>query len=111
MKIVKVIKNAKRSRLYCKWVEHKDKRMIKLAVKSDLKSIKMLMRFKNRIKIFVGYGILSVEEGAELYRHITNAIDVLVGRRPEELAERISDLSVRRIADKVGGEVVEGEVT
>lgn len=84
--------------------------MIKRAVKADLECMKAMMRFYRRIEVFVGFGLLSVDEAAELHRHITKALEVLKQRNAKDIAERVADLSVQRIARKIGGKVVgEGE--
>lgn len=110
MIIAKTIKNPKRNRFYCKWVEHKDKKMIKKVLKMRLKQAKEMIRIIESIDIYAGYGLLSVEEGLELHRNIKKAIEIVNVKNAKDAAERMAELSIRRIAHMVGGEVVE-EVT
>lgn len=107
MKTERMIEGNTKNILYCRWVEHKDKRMIKRAVKADIWCVKAMMRFRRRIETLVGFGMLSVDEAVELHRHITKALEVLKQRKTKDIAERVANLSVQRIARKIGGKVVE----
>ena len=106
MKVVRAIDCENKSVLYCRLVEFKDKKMIKSALKKDNECVKALMRFRRCLEIFVGYGTLSVDEGVELHRCLSKAIDVVKQRNAKDIAERVADLSIQRIARKIGGKVV-----
>ncbi len=107
--ITRTIKNEKRNRMYCYMVGHKDKKMICKAVEADSAMKESLLSIANLIPIMVGYGLYSVEEGVEIAKHIEAALRIMKGRNAEEVANRAADLSVRRIANRVGGEVAEEE--
>ena len=111
MKTVRKIEGKTKNILYCRWVERKDKRMVKLALKTERKYVSTMMKFRRYIVTLVGYGSFSVEEGFELHQHITKAIEVVTQRNAEDIAERVVDLSVQRIAQMIGGKVVKEDVS
>lgn len=107
--ITRMIKNPKLTNRQCMEVFHKDKKMIGTAFKADNAMKENLQSTAEIIRILVGYGLYSVEEGVAIAKHIEAALRIMKGRNAKEVANRAADLSVRRIANKVGGEVVEEE--
>lgn len=108
-KITRAIKNKKLTKWQCMKVAHKDKEMIRTAFEDDNAMKENLQRAEGLIPILVGYGVYSVEEGIAIAIHIEAALRIIKGRNEEEVTNRVADLSVRRIANRVGGEVVEEE--
>lgn len=107
MSIKRVIKNEKRNKLYCMMVALKDKKVINKLIDNHTMVAKSLVLIRNQIPLFVEYGVCSVNEGFEIHKHINAALKVMSERNADETANRIIDLSIHRIADLVGGEVVE----
>lgn len=107
--ITRMIKNQKLTNRQCMEVFHKDKKMIRTAIEADNAMKEKLQSTAELIPILVGYGLYSVEEGVAIAKHIEAALRIMKGRNAKEVANRAADLSVRRIANKVGGEVVEEE--
>lgn len=108
-KITRAIKNEKLTKWQCEKVAQKDKEMIRTAFESDNAMKENLQRIEGLIPILVGYGLYSVEEGVAIAMHFEAALKIMKGRNEKEVANRAADLSVRRIANRVGGEVVEEE--
>ena len=108
-KITRKIKNAKLTKWQCEKVAQKDKEVIRVAFEADNATKENLQSAAGIIPILVGYGLYSVEEGVEIAKHIEAALKIIKGRNAKEVAHRAADLSVRRIANRVGGEVVEEE--
>ena len=108
-KITRTIKNPKLTKWQCEKVAHKDKEMIRTAFEADNDMKGNLQSTAELIQVLVGYGLYSVEEGVAIAKHIDAALRIMKGRNAKEVANRAADLSVRRIANKVGGEVVEEE--
>lgn len=108
-KITRAIKNEKLTKWQCEKVAHKDKEMIRTAFEADNAMKENLQSTTGLIPILVGYGLYSVEEGVQIAKHIEAALKIIKGRNAKEVAHRAADLSVRRIANRVGGEVVEEE--
>lgn len=108
-KITRAIKNEKLTKRQCEKVAQKDKEVIRAAFEADNATKENLQSAAGIIPILVGYGLYSVEEGVEIAKHIEAALRIIKGRNEEEVANRVTDLSVRRIANRVGGEVVEEE--
>lgn len=102
------IRNAKRSRLYCRLVEWDDKRKIRRLVKKQRNMIRVLAKMTDQIPLFVEYGIYSVDGAIETRKHIVDIAMIGLKENPRETFERIDDLSIQRIAERIGGEVVEG---
>lgn len=107
MSIKRVIKNEKRNKLYCMMVGRRDKKMINKTLKADIMLAKNMLLIKKYIPLLVDIGAYSVDEGVEISKHITAALKVMSGRNAEETGNRIADLSIHRIANLIGGEVVE----
>jgi hypothetical protein len=60
------------------------------------------------IEVLVGFGLLSVDEAVEMSLHIKGALSVFGKRDDEETEKRVADFGAKRIAEMIGGEVVEG---
>ena len=103
------IKNAKLTKWQCEKMAHNEKEMIGRAFESDNAMKENLQSTAELIPILVGYGLYSVEEGVEIAKHIEAALRIIKGRNAKEVTNRVAGLSVRRIENKVGGEVVEEE--
>ena len=86
----------------------KDREMIKKALEVEGFVIRDLKRATKAIKLLVGVGLLTVDEAVEMSLHIKDALSVFGKRDPEETAKRVEDFWAKRIAEKIGGEVVEG---
>ena len=108
-KVVRCIEGKKPDKKQCMKVAHKEKEMIRSAFEADNAMKENLQSTAELIPILVGYGLCSVEEGVAIAKHIEAALRIMKGRNAKEVANRAADLSVRRIANKVGGEVVEEE--
>ena len=102
------IRNKKWNRLYCRLVERDDKRKIRRMLKKQKNMIRALENIADLIPLFVEYGIYSVDDGIETRKHIVDIAMIGVKENPKEKVERIADLSIQRIAERTGGEVVEG---
>ena len=102
------IRNQKRSRLYCRLVEWDDKRKVGRLLKEQQNMIRVLAKMTNQIPSFVEYGIYSVDDAIETRKHIVDIAMIGLKENPKEKVERIADLSIQRIAERTGGEVVEG---
>lgn len=70
--------------------------------------IRVLAKMTDQIPLFVEYGIYSVDDGIETRKHIVDIAMIGVKENSRETFERIADLSIQRIAERTGGEVVEG---
>ena len=70
--------------------------------------IRVLAKIADQIPLFVEYGIYSVDDGIETRKHIVDIAMIGVKENPKETLERIADLSIQRIAERIGGEVVDG---
>jgi hypothetical protein len=70
--------------------------------------IRALANMTDQIPLFVEYGIYSVDSGIETRRHFVDIAMIGLKENPMKTFERIADLSVQRIAERTGGEVVEG---
>lgn len=106
--IQRCIRNEKRNRLYCRLVAWYDKRKIRLLLWKQKNIIRALAKIADQIPLFVEYGIYSVDDGIETRKHIVGIAMIGVKENPRETFERIADLSIQRIAERIGGEVVEG---
>ena len=102
------IRNEKRDRLYCRLVEWDDKRKIRRMLKKQKNMIRALENIADLIPLFVEYGIYSVDGAIETRKHIVDIAMIGLKENPKEKVERIADLSIQRIAERIGGEVVEG---
>ena len=108
-KITRTIKNEKLTKWQCEKMAHKEKEMIGKAFEADNAMKENLQSTPELIQVLVGYGLYSVEEGVAIAKHIEAALRIMKGRIAKEVTNRVTDLSVRRIANRVGGEVVEEE--
>ena len=106
-KIVRAIKNEKRGKLYCYMVERKDKDMIHKALQYDEIIGKQLLSIRSGIPLMIEMGLYTVDEAVEIVKHIEAAMKIISERDAEKTGNRVADLSIRRIAEMVGGEVVE----
>ena len=70
--------------------------------------IRVLAKMTDLIPLFVEYGIYSVDGAIETRKHIVDIAMIGLKENPKEKIERIADLSIQRIAERTGGEVVEG---
>lgn len=109
MIIKKEIKTGKKvNPLYAQYVIRRDQKMVLKALKLNQEIARKLMAARNAIPVLVGYGVLTEEEGIEMSLSILKAISVDKGRSIKEKRERIATIGAKRIAEKLGGEVVEG---
>lgn len=106
-KIVRTIKNEKRGNLYCRMVERKDKEMIHKALHADKIVGNQLLAIRSGIPLMLEIGLYTVDEAVEIVKHIEAVMKIISERDAEKTANRVADLSIRRIANMVGGEVVE----
>ena len=106
-KIVRTIKNEKRGKLYCYMVERKDKEMVNKALQADKIIGEQLLTIKSGIPMMLEIGLYTVDEAVEIVKHIEAAMKIISERDAEKIGNRVADLSIRRIAKMVGGEVVE----
>lgn len=86
----------------------KDQEMIKKALEVEGFIIRDLKRAMKAIKLLVGVGLLTVDEAVEMSLHIKNALSVFQKRDEKETAKRVADFGAKRVAEMIGGEVVEG---
>lgn len=101
MIIKKKIKTDKKvNPLYARYVIRRDRKMVLKALDLEIKIDRKLMAARDAIPVLVRYGVLTLEEGVEMSMSILKAINVNEGRSFKEKYERI--------AEKLGGEVVEG---
>ena len=108
-KIVRTIKNEKRGNLYCRMVERSDKEMIHKALQVDKLIGDQLLAIKSGIPLLIEMGLYTVDEAVEIVKHIEAVMKIISERDAEKTGNRVADLSIRRIAKMVGGEVVEEE--
>lgn len=102
------VRNPKRNRLYCWLVAWDDKRKIRRMLKKQRNMIRALENMTDQIPLFVEYGIYSVDSAIETRKLILAIAMIGLKEGPKKTFERITDLSVQRIAERTGGEVVEG---
>ena len=106
-KIVRTIKNEKRGNLYCYMVERNDKDMVHKALQADKLIGDQLLVIRSGIPNMVEIGLYTVDEAVEIVKHIDAVMKIISERDAEKTVIRVADLSIRRIAKMVGGEVVE----
>ena len=106
-KIVRTIKNEKRGKLYCYMVEREDKNMINQALQADKIIGKQFLSIRSGIPLMIEMGLYTVDEAVEIAKHIEAVMKIISERDAEKTGNRVADLSIRRIAKMVGGEVVE----
>lgn len=108
-KIVRAIKNEKRGKLYCYMVERNDKDMVNKALQADKLIGDQLLVIRSGIPHMVEIGLYTVDEAVEIVKHIDAVMKIRFERDADKTGNRVADLSIRRIAKMVGGEVVEEE--
>lgn len=86
----------------------KDQEMIKKVLEAEGFIIRNLKRAMKAIKLLVGVGLLTVDEAVEMSLHIKDALSVFGKRDEKETAKRVADFGAKRVAEMIGGEVVEG---
>jgi hypothetical protein len=96
--------NKKRVRRF----EKKDKEMIAKAVEVDRKIHADLAIAMKAMPVLVGVGLLSEDEAVEVSLGIKKALTVFEKRNTATTVARIADLGAARVAEMIGGEVVEG---
>ena len=85
-----------------------DQEMINKALEVEGFVIRDLARALPAIEALVGFGLLTVDEAVETSLHIKGALSVFQKRDMEDTAKRVADFGAKRIAEMIGGEVVEG---
>lgn len=85
-----------------------DQEMINKALKVEGVVIRDLKRALLAIEALVGFGLLTVDEAVETSLCIKNALSVFKKRDSEETAKRVADFGAKRVAEMIGGKVVEG---
>ena len=108
-KITRAIKNEKRGKLYCRMVERKDKKMIHKALHADEIISKQFLTIRSGIPLMLEMGLYTVDEAVKIAKHIEAVMKIISERDAEKTGNRVADLSIRRIAKMVGGEVVAEE--
>lgn len=109
MIIKKKIKTDKKvNPLYARYVIRRDQKMMRTAARMERSVIEGLKTARNAIPVLVAYGLITGEEGVEMRLCILKAISASADQDPLEVCERMTTLSTKRIAEKLGGEVVEG---
>lgn len=88
--------------------EKKDKEMIAKAVEVDRKIRADLAIAMKAMPVLVGVGLLSEDEAVEVSLGIKKALTVFEKRNTATTVARIADLGAARVAEMIGGEVVEG---
>lgn len=88
--------------------EKKDKEMIAKAVEADRKIHDDLQIAMKAMPVLVGVGLLSEDEAVEMSLGIKKALAVFEKRNTATTVARIADLGAARVAEMIGGEVVEG---
>jgi hypothetical protein len=96
--------NKKRAKRF----EKKDKEMIAKAVEVDRKIHADLAIAMKAMPALVGVGLLSEDEAVEVSLGIKKALTVFEKRNTAATVARIADLGAARVAEMIGGEVVEG---
>lgn len=86
----------------------KDKKMIGKAIEIEKYVIRDLKRALIATEGLVEVGLLTVDEGVELNINIKKALSVFEKRDGEEAAKRVADFGAKRVAETVGGKVLEG---
>jgi hypothetical protein len=96
--------NKKRAKRF----EKKDKEMIAKAVDVDETIHANLELAVKAMPVLVGVGLLSEDEAVEVSLGIKKALTVFEKRNTATTVARIADLCAARVAEMIGGEVVEG---
>lgn len=104
----KIEVEGKVNKKHVKKLIEKDRKMINKALEVEGNVIGDLTRAMLAIEALVGFGLLTVDEAVEMSLHIKNALSVFRKRDSEETAKRVADFGAKRVAEMIGGEVVEG---
>lgn len=91
----------------CRRIGKKEKAMIEDAFKLDKALADNLNKTAKSMPLLAEFGLYTADEAFEIYKHINEAIKIMGSKNADTVAKRVADLSIRRIAKKVGGEVVE----
>lgn len=91
----------------CRRIKKKEKAMIEDAFKLDKALADNLIKTAKSMPLLAEMGLYTADEAFEIYKHINAAIQIMGSKNADTVAKRVADLSIRRIAKKVGGEVVE----
>jgi hypothetical protein len=86
----------------------KDKEMINKVIEMEGIVIRYLKGAMVAIEALVRFGLLTVDEAVEMSLHIKGALSVFGKRDDEETAKRVADFGAKRVAEMIGGEVLEG---
>lgn len=108
MEARKIEVEGKVNKKHVKKLIEKDREMINKALEVEGFVIRDLKRAMTAIETLVGFGLLAVDEAVEMSLHIKGALSVFGKRDDEETAKRVADFGAKRIAEMIGGEVVEG---
>jgi hypothetical protein len=108
METRKIEVEGKINRRHAEKIVEKDQEMIRKALEVEGIVIRDLAGALKAIEVLVGFGLLMVDEAVEMSLHIKGALSVFGKRDDEETAKRVADFGAKRIAEKIGGEVVEG---
>lgn len=108
MEARKIEFEGKINKKHAKKLIKEDREMINKALEVEGFVIRDLKRALPAIEALVGFGLLTVDEAVEMSLHIKNALSVFGKRDDEETAKRVADFGAKRIAEKIGGKVVEG---
>ena len=108
MEARKIEVEGKVNKAHVKKLIKEDREMINKALEVEGDVIGDLTRAMLAIEAFVGFGLLTVDEAVEASLHIKNALSVFRKRDPEETGKRVADFGAKRVAEMIGGEVVEG---
>ena len=108
METRKIELEGKISKNHAKRLMEEDKEMVRKAFEIERFIRRDLMRGLNEITELVGFGLLSEDEGVEVSLAIKKALGVFEKRDVETTANRVAEYAAKRVAEKIGGEVVEG---
>ena len=81
--------------------------MVHKALQADKFIGDQLLVIRSGIPLMVEIGLYTVAEAVEIVTHIEAVMKIRFERDSDKTGNRVADLSIRRIAKMVGGEVVE----
>lgn len=105
--IKRMITGEKLGEKECRRIEKKEKEMIEIAFKLDKEWGEILIKTAKSMPLLAEMGLYTADEAFEIYKHINAAIQIMGSKNADTVANRVADLSIRRIEKMVGGEVVE----
>lgn len=108
MEMRKIEVEGKVNKKRAKKLSEKEQEMIGKAIEVEGFVIRDLERAMTAIGSLVGIGLLTVDEAVKIALHIEGALSVFGERDSNETAKRVADFGAKRIAEMIGGEVVEG---